>query len=75
MKKDLTIDCLKLFSAFTIMSAAIGLIVLLSKIFFVSENIYIQLGYFPAIGVLFGVALLSLVYAAGKILDITDRMS
>lgn len=75
MKKDLTIDCLKIFSAFTIMSAAIGLIVLLSKIFFVSENLYIKLGYFPSVGVLFGVALLSLVYAAGKILDITDRMS
>lgn len=75
MKKDLTIDCLKLFGAFTIMGIAIGLIVLLSKIFFVSENIYIQLGYFPAIGVLFGVALLSLVYAAGKIMDIIDQKS
>ena len=73
MKKDLTIDYLKLFGAFTIMGTAIGLIVLLSKIFFVSENLYIKLGYFPLFGVLFGVALLSLVYAAGKIMDIIDQ--
>lgn len=73
MKKDLTIDYLKLFGAFTIMSTAIGLIVLLSKIFFVSENLYIKLGFFPLIGVLFGVCLLSIIYAAGKIMDIIDQ--
>lgn len=73
MKKDCIIDYLKLFGGFTIMSTAIGLIVLLSKIYSASESLYIMLGYFPAIGILFGSFVLGFVYVIEKLFSILDR--
>lgn len=70
--KDRIIDYLKLFGAFAIMGIVIGLIVLSSKIFSASENLYIMLGYFPAIGILFGASVLSFVYVIGKLWKILD---
>jgi len=70
--KDRIIDYLKLFGAFAVIGLAIGLIILLSKKYSASENLYIMLGYFPAIGILFGASVLSFVYVIGKLWKILD---
>ena len=71
--KDRIIDYLKLFGASAIIGLAFGLMVWLTKIYSASENLYIMLGYFPAIGILLGVFTLSVAYAIMKIWNIIDE--
>lgn len=73
--KDRIIDYLKLFVASAIVGVAIGLIMLLTKKYSASENPYMMLGYFPAIGILLGVFTLSIAYIIGKMYDIIVRQS